>query len=1195
MSRIEQAICSDTARGYEEQRLVRLFKSAHAKYEQCLFDVETEECDDPSACRRETMSWIVAAKRRKPPGVREEKAVIGDGEFFPLIHVAVDSDRDRIEEEELLSSPLAEYKLHLSRKSQPGRHAMARADRSVGECGCAYEACLDEAVLLGHCVRVTETAGAKRNFDVSACLTCFYRSVHPCVPDMKVGDIVLDYEFVVHGRGRLHPVYALLSHLAQSCRVNCLPSYRLIILSRHRGASVWTRGTDETNSRMLRANTVGAFLCAQDHRLATLLARCCNPTPLLCSEFYNGCGLLPRGDEEELLRAAYSRTLGPVFEFEQVDAFPGKVTTSLGAWRFLRLTTTSSDVKRFPGITVVDGHTVAFASESPLFYLKGEGPLVQHLESVAVIVDSSSQYRTDVLRNETPDWPDPTVIQDPIRRRPKHAVLDEMFMRNGYRDPLEVSSVERRAWSSLVCAQWTFVKRRDRGGVERDWENEYPVSQSLVSVGPKDSGVAAIRWLCGAPPERFCNGVAALQSEGSALDRIELHSEMARLKDPLVWRGFDILCSRVMACPAEKLWSTGLCTVSNHALDAFDERSTVPAAHLVTIVHSNEWYARPLGTGDTAVESSLLFSDAQVCSAAEFVHALARVMLSGTVHEELEIRCFRQGVYAYIQRSVAWFARAAGPFRSRNVTVFTPEAERDTKPWTHTLPAAVDVLKSSRSSYIVSCKSQCAERSDVKAMLANGVATERVNSFGNLVLHADRKSVQLSRQQREAGLHVAVETLYCDNASHGAETGDDLDRVYIYCDRSLKRFCEFHNVPKGIRGPELWARPIPWSKTNPSAFCFKVSQLKYRWESGLDEPTQVPVRDAGAVHSQYETQIHRWQRCASDGMLVPKKARFWYSVDHKRSFARTTERSSVSEGESCESEDSDGRPRADPRPEDSDSVTLGCEWYDEAAAGVLVLNSHIAIEFTYATPATEGHVFFDPVHNKDYAGVVHLQEDGKLIKFYKPYNYRSLTCDLYTVLMYGCGLTPVFAKESGIAHSDAAADNVLNLALCAVAVSHHITPMARTPCRTVAVVTPGGREQALAIARDINRVVVVTTPRIKQRGIIAAYSFKRLPETLETEFRNVALPSRAITARFSNCPCPTDFLCRVGVSLYSKLMQHWPHLAKRGDVKHPTSSRDPRWMGLSLCLAEWERKLSIADKLAPGAIECALRTLRRPR
>lgn len=71
MSRIEQAICSNTARGYEEKRLVRLFKYARAKYEQCLFDVETKECNGPSACHLEMQSWLVAAKRRKPPGVRE--------------------------------------------------------------------------------------------------------------------------------------------------------------------------------------------------------------------------------------------------------------------------------------------------------------------------------------------------------------------------------------------------------------------------------------------------------------------------------------------------------------------------------------------------------------------------------------------------------------------------------------------------------------------------------------------------------------------------------------------------------------------------------------------------------------------------------------------------------------------------------------------------------------------------------------------------------------------------------------------------------------------------------------------------------------------------------------------------------------------------------------------------------------------
>lgn len=1188
MSRIEQAVCSAKARGYEEQRLVRLFKSARAKHERCLFDVETEPGVSPE-CQLERRSWLVAATSRPPGEGRRKTARIGDGEFFPSIEVASDSTGDMIQEEEVLASPLAEYKLNLSRKSLPGHHAMARADRSAGECGCVYEACLDEAVLLGHGVRVTDTKGAKRNFDVSACLTCFYRAVHPCVPDMKVGDMMLDYEFAVHGKGRLHPVYALLSHLAQSCRINCFPLYRLITLSRHRAASAWTRGTDAITTCTLRANTVGAVLCAQDPRLASLLARCCNPTPLSPKEFYAGSVLLPRGDEEELLLEAYARTLGPTYVFEPVTAFPSRVVTSLGEWRFLRLRTMAEDVKRFPGVAVVDSYTVAFASESPLFYLAGEGPLVQRLESVAVIVDSSSRYRTDVLKNETPDWPDPDAVQDPIRCRPRHTVLAEMFMRVGRRDPLETSSVDRRSWSALTRAQWTFSKGCSLG-VATDWENEYPVSQSLCGIGPRKPGSVSIRWLCGAPPDGF-----SAPCGHKELGHVELNCEAVRSKDPLVWRGFDILCSRVLTCPTEKMWSTGLCTVTNHGLDTFAESSRAPAAHLIVIVPSNEWHACPLDLSNAQYReeesSRICFSETQVCSAAELICALANVMLSGCVHEDLEIRCSREGVYAYIQRALAWFARASGPFRSRAVTVFTPEAEVDTEPWTHALPSGVDVLKSNRKKYIVSCTPHCAKKVDVNVMIDNAEAIVKVNSFGNLVLHADRRSVLLSREQREAGLHVTAETVYGENGPTDTAYHHS-DSVYIYGKRSLKRFCELHDVPRGIRGSELWTRPLPWSKANPADFCFKVSELKYRWESGLEEPKQVAVRDAGVGEfSPYDTHLRKWTRCASDGLLVPKKARFWYSVDHKKSLARSAEVSSDDESEcasSEESEDNLGRPHS--KSSCLDSITLGCQWHDDSASSSLILNSYVTIEFVWSPPALEGHVFFEPVRNSDYTGTAELNIDGKLIKFYKPYKYRSLARDLYTVLMYGCGLTPVFTKEK--APSDAAGDNVLNLALRAMAVSHHITQMAYLPSRKVTVVVPEGRDRALTIARAISRGVVVTTPGIKREGVLSYY-FKELPDRLDTELRSSDLARRSLPQRQLVCrACPTDFLGRGdGVSLYLKLTKHWPNVARRGDVKHPTSSRDPRWIGVMLCLAEWEGTRTIADMLTPGAIECAIRTL----
>lgn len=135
-----------------------------------------------------------------------------------------------------------------------------------------------------------------------------------------------------------------------------------------------------------------------------------------------------------------------------------------------------------------------------------------------------------------------------------------------------------------------------------------------------------------------------------------------------------------------------------------------------------------------------------------------------------------------------------------------------------------------------------------------------------------------------------------------------------------------------------------------------------------------------------------------------------------------------------------------------------------------------------------------------------------------------------------------------------------------------------------------------AIARAISRGVVVTTPRIKREGVLSYY-FEELPDTLETEFKSSALARRSLPLRQSvRCPCPTDFLGRGdGVSLYLKLTKHWPSLAKRGDVNHPTSSRDPRWIGLTLCLAEWKGERAIADRLTPGAIECAIRTLDLPR
>ncbi|CAB1324729.1 unnamed protein product [Coregonus sp. 'balchen'] len=243
------------------------------------------------------------------------------------------------------------------------------------------------------------------------------RAVHPCVPDMKVGDMMLDYEFVMYGKGELSPVYALLSNLAESCRVNCFPMVKLITLTR------------------------------------------------------------PRGSSEK-------------------------------------------------------------------------GPLVHKLESVAVVVESSSLYRTDVLKKEDPEWPSPDLIdgRDRIKCKNKISVLDDMFMRGGERDPLD--------------------------------------------------GYEVNEWHCAAPPASFSLGVKTcvgkLQSESfNMLGRVVIDSRTARIQNPVAWRGFDALCTRALTCPTERVWTRGICKVVNKGICMFKHNARVPIANLIVIVDAGQWYASP--------------------------------------------------------------------------------------------------------------------------------------------------------------------------------------------------------------------------------------------------------------------------------------------------------------------------------------------------------------------------------------------------------------------------------------------------------------------------------------------------------------------------------------------------------------------------------------------------------------------------
>ncbi|KAK2813580.1 hypothetical protein Q5P01_000737 [Channa striata] len=566
MTGLERAVRSEDARGYEEPRLARIFRTCRRKAGRCRFEVsvdgppvEDPACGEPLYAR----SWLGGERHEAGP------SAIGDGEFFPAVEVARPDESDDSDSSESLSRPLPEYNLNLATNARPKRYAMERADRCPGERGWAYEACLDEAVLLGHCARLLVTGGAKKNFDVSACLTWFYRAVHPCVPEMNAGDVMLDYEFELHGRGALPPVYALLGHLAESSRVNCFPACKLITLSRHRGASAWTRSTDAQfhHSSKLRINTLGAFLCSRDHRLTPLLTRCCEPKPLRGSELRPGGELLPRGDEELLLLRAYSETLGPVFEFERVERLPsdeprGLDVSQADERRDLELGVVVQAPRRRRDRRLHRGVRVGIAAVLPA----GAGPLVQKLESVAVVVESGSLYRTDVLKSEDPEWPDPDRLElrDRIECKGKASVIDEMFMRPGGRDPLDGYAASDSSWKGITGARWTYHKALERtGSLPRDWEPDYPVSASAATIGRRPRpDESTIEWLCPAPPVAFSQ-VARESGPGRRFAPLRIDSRAARARDPAEWRGFDALCSRVLSCPLEKRWTRGLCVVVN--------------------------------------------------------------------------------------------------------------------------------------------------------------------------------------------------------------------------------------------------------------------------------------------------------------------------------------------------------------------------------------------------------------------------------------------------------------------------------------------------------------------------------------------------------------------------------------------------------------------------------------------------------
>ncbi|KAK2829948.1 hypothetical protein Q5P01_017879 [Channa striata] len=154
-------------------------------------------------------------------------------------------------------------------------------------------------------------------------------------------------------------------------------------------------------------------------------------------------------------------------------------------------------------------------------------------------------------------------------------------------------------------------------------------------------------------------------------------------------------------------------------------------------------------------------------------------------------------------------------------------------------------------------------------------------------------------------------------------------------------------------------------------------------------------------------------------------------------------------------------------------VKVKSEWREEGVLRFLSLNDRLEIEMLPELPEIGGHVFFEPVHNADWKVPSTLDEDGKLLRYYKPHRFRSLGYHICTVLAFGCGLRPVFVHGS----SEATGDRVLDAVLVATALSERLSADAYPGPFGIALVVRGGREEMLKQARELCRTMLVGLPK----------------------------------------------------------------------------------------------------------------------
>lgn len=596
--------------------------------------------------------------------------------------------------------------------------------------------------------------------------------------------------------------------------------------------------------------------------------------------------------------------------------------------------------------------------------------------------------------------------------------------------------------------------------------------------------------------------------------------------------------------------------MSNAPLDRFDDLSTAPMSRLITILPPGRWCAKrtsPEKDDDDArsTADSEHYGSFEVCSPRDFVHALSVVLLSGHVHDDVEICCRQPGMFSYVQCALVWFAGATGPFRSRAVTVFTPDCDEFDGGWTRALPAYLDVLRTNALDYLLSVDNGPRPvLPELDVFLDNSLNVVRVrNAPGNIVLHTGSSLPSTS----DNGVHVAA-AFPLDATARGR-------CVMLANARSLRDYCRLREIPQGVRGPDVWKVFAPWSRKDPSAFCLVATRLKFRWESGNVDWSEAPLqRDDDRDRQCTRNASASRNRCAKDNKLVAEDARFWTSVD-------ASESHKLSAGADAWDVSTAGS---------HDVLRVECSWHESGRGASLVLNGRLELRFVYDKPGACSHEFFEPAQKPD----CRVDGRGVVTRHYKPAAYKNIVHDVYAMSLYGCGIAPVFTC---VTKTEPKASCVVRLVFGTLAVADRLPGALGRPCnQRIVLYFREGHASPVRFARSMVDATVVALPAGgDERPTVFAFV---CPRELFADQPTLAasLPQPFRPHAYVN---PTRFLSSVGSHVFTLAVKRYPELTRRADVRDPVTARDPRWLGVALCVAEWKGDRELADKLVPGCLE----------